>query len=219
MTSILPSVSELSHCFEQHLLSSAHCNVEPAQVYGLWQDIAIRYNETGRAYHTLNHLQQLFSQFEHIKHKLQQPSIIALALFYHDIVYEPTRNDNELKSAEYAQAVLDNYLNDAQIKRVYHLILMTAEHELNDKKDTDAAYLLDMDLSVLGASWPEYEQYAKSVRQEYAHVAKVAYRLGRTEVLKGLLAHPRLYLTDYYYQRLEDQARKNIQREITALAA
>jgi predicted metal-dependent HD superfamily phosphohydrolase len=57
------------------------------------------------------------------------------------------------------------------------------------------------------------------VRQEYAHVAKVAYRVGRTQVLKGLLAHPRLYLTDYYYQRLEAQARKNIRRELTLLAA
>jgi len=34
-----------------------------------------------------------------------------------------------------------------------------------------------------------------------------------------LLAHPTLYLTDYYYARLETQARENIKREIILLAS
>jgi len=225
MTDISPASSNLSHCFEQHLLSVTNSDIKPAQVNGLWQDIAIRYNELRRAYHTLEHLQQLFSQFEQIKHKLQQPSIIALALFYHDVIYEPTRADNELKSADYAQKVLSQYLTDAQVEGIYKLIIMTADHQLNDadisdpssSNNSDAAYLLDMDLSVLGAAWSEYEQYAKAVRQEYSHVAEAKYRMGRTEVLAGLLAHPRLYFSDYYYQRLEVQARENIGREITSL--
>lgn len=219
MTDLLQTSSRLSQCFEKHLLSATNSDIKPAQAHALWQDIANRYNESTRAYHTLTHLQQLFCQFEQINHKLQQPAIIALALFYHDVIYAPIRNDNELKSAEYAVQVLDKYLTSKQVKRIYDLIMMTADHQLIDHADLDAAYLLDMDLSVLGASWPEYEEYAKSVRQEYAHVAKVSYRVGRTQVLKGLLAHPRLYLTDYYYQRLEAQARKNIRRELTLLAA
>lgn len=219
MTDLLQTSSCLSQCFEKHLLSATNSDIKPATVHALWQDIATRYNEKQRAYHTLRHLQQLFGQFELIKHKLNEPHIIALALFYHDVVYDPLRTDNERKSAEYAVQVLDKYLTSKQVKRIYDLIMMTADHQLTEHVDLDAAYLLDMDLSVLGASWPEYEEYAKSVRQEYAHVAKVAYRVGRTQVLKGLLAHPRLYLTDYYYQRLEAQARKNIRRELTLLAA
>ncbi|MGO3045159.1 MAG: HD domain-containing protein [Psychrobacter celer] len=219
MTDLLQTGSRLSQCFEKHLLSATNSDIKPATVHALWQDIATRYNEKQRAYHTLRHLQQLFGQFELIKHKLNEPHIIALALFYHDVVYDPLRTDNERKSAEYAVQVLDKYLTSKQVKRIYDLIMMTADHQLTEHVDLDAAYLLDMDLSVLGASWPEYEEYAKSVRQEYAHVAKVAYRVGRTQVLKGLLAHPRLYLTDYYYQRLEAQARKNIRRELTLLAA
>lgn len=216
MTDILPISSKLSKYFAQHLLVT-NSDMTAARVNVLWQGLAKRYSEPERVYHTLTHLQQLFRQFEQIKYKLQQPSIIALALLYHDVVYDPTRNDNELKSAEYVIEVLDQYLSVEQIRRIYNLIIMTADHQLNDEYDSDAAYLLDMDLSILGASWSKYRQYAKAVRQEYRHVADAEYRVGRTEVLKGLLAQPRLYLSDYYYQRLETQARKNIQREITAL--
>ena len=92
--------------------------------------------------------------------------------------------------------------------------------EWSDKaKKSDAAYLLDMDLSILGASWSEYERYAQAVRQEYAHISNVDYRVGRIAVLKVLLAHSTLYLTDYYYARLETQARENIKREIILLAS
>lgn len=101
--------------------------------------------------------------------------------------------------------------------------MMTADHRIGtwvDKDNyNDAAYLLDMDLSILGMSWSLYEQYAQAVRQEYAHVTDADYRYSRTTVLQGLLAHPRLYLTDYYYERLEAQARVNIKRELILLAA
>ena len=107
MTDLLQTSSRLSQCFEKHLLSATNSDIKPAQAHALWQDIANRYNESTRAYHTLTHLQQLFCQFEQINHKLQQPAIIALALFYHDVIYAPIRNDNELKSAEYAVQVLD----------------------------------------------------------------------------------------------------------------
>ena len=71
----------------------------------------------------------------------------------------------------------------------------------------------------MGAPWPTYKQYAQAIRQEYAHVADDNYRDGRTAVLQGLLAHPKLYLTDYYYSQLEAQARDNIKRELISLAA
>ncbi len=221
MIEVLQVSAKLSSYFEQHL-TAINSGIEPAKINALWQDIAKCYSEPTRVYHTLEHLQQLFTQFEQIKDRLQQPSIIALALFYHDVIYDPTRSDNELKSAEYALELLSKYLSSEQSERIYNLIMMTADHQLNDvdsddKEASDTAYLLDMDLSILGAPWPDYEQYAKAVRQEYSHVTVADYRAGRTKVLQGLLAHPKLYLTNYY-QRLESQARQNIEREITLLA-
>ncbi len=211
---------DLGKNFALHL-SAINSDIEPAKVNALWQDIAVRYDETQRAYHTSSHLQQLFAQFEQVKHKLNEPHIIALALYYHDVIYEPTRTDNELKSAEYAVEALGHYLSAEQCQHIYTLVIMTANHQLdelaNPKKSSDAAYLLDMDLSILGASWPKYEHYAKAIRQEYMHVPLADYRTGRIAVLNGLLAHPKLYLTDYYYEQLEVQARDNIKREVDLL--
>ena len=214
--------TELGKVFAQHF-TAINSAVESEKVNNLWQDIATRYNENQRAYHSLQHIEQLFMQFEQIKRVLNEPHIIALALFYHDVIYAPTRSDNELKSAEYAVEALRPYLSAAQCQYIYELIIMTASHELaecsNAQKNFDAAYLLDMDLSILGACWLEYEQYAQAVRQEYAHVSNIDYRAGRIAVLTGLLRHPKLYLTDYYYDRLEKRARQNINREIKILYA
>ena len=218
--------TELGTIFTWNLSAiSSHITLE--QVSILWQNIAIRYNEPQRAYHSLQHIQQLFGQYDQVKGNLHEPHIIALAIYYHDVIYEPTRSDNELKSAEYAVESLTGYLNAEQCQHIYALIMMTASHQVDKWSDetnegekySDAAYLLDMDLSILGVSWSEYEHYAHAVRQEYAHVSDDDYRVGRMAVLKELLAHPTLYLTDYYYERLEKQARKNIEHEITLLHA
>jgi len=188
----------------------------------------MRYGEPQRAYHTLSHIEQLLGQFDNIKHNLSEPHIVALALYYHDVIYDPTRADNEQKSAEYAVDTLSSYLSQEQCQHIYVFIMMTANHQIDESTDSvkyssvkysDAAYLLDMDLSILGAPWSTYEQYAQAIRQEYAHVADDNYHDGRTAVLRGLLAHPKLYLTDYYYNQLEAQARDNINRELISLAA
>ncbi|MER2011179.1 HD domain-containing protein [Psychrobacter alimentarius] len=213
--------SELGHRFSQHLFA-LNSDITPAESRTLWLDIATHYNETARAYHSLRHIQQLFFQFEHIRQHLHQPHIIALALYYHDVIYNPMRSDNEIKSAEYMSDKLAQYLNDQQCQHIYDLIMMTATHQLTELADkdnrSDAAYFLDMDLSILGMPWPEYEHYAQAIRQEYAHVPMTDYKTGRTQVLQTLLAHPRLYLTEHY-QQLETQARSNIEHEINLLRA
>jgi len=213
---------ELGKCFAQHL-SAMTSDILPKQIDRLWQDIVTRYGEPQRAYHTLNHIEQLLVQFENIKHHLAKPHIIALALYYHDVIYDPTRFDNELKSAEFAIDALGPYLSTKQCQQIHVLIMMTANHQIDMLVDrdkyNDTAYLLDVDLSILGAPWSAYEQYAKAIRKEYTHVADDSYRDGRTAVLQGLLAHPKLYLTDHYYEQLETQARDNIKRELTLLAA
>ena len=220
MNKILQVKIESGERFQQHL-SALNNAVTPAAIAYLWQGIATRYHEPQRAYHTLKHIQQLFGEFEQIKHNLREPHIIALALYFHDVIYEPTRSDNELKSAEYALTALRCYLNEEQCQHIYALIMMTATHQLNEwtdpNNDSDAAYLLDMDLSILGAPWSEYQQYAQAVHKEYAHIAKEDYRTGRIAVLEKLLMPPMLYLTEYYHARLEEQARHNLKHEITLL--
>ena len=223
--STVSSTDSLAKCFINHLLAIDN-NIPPVISQTLWQALVKYYDAPIRAYHNLNHLRQLFDQFEQVKSHLQQPAIVALALFYHDIIYDPKKSDNELKSAEYAVTHLQDYLTLEQCQRIYALIMMTATHQIDDNEDnildsntlhSDAAFLLDMDLSILGADWSDYERYAQAIRQEYQHVANDGYRKGRIAVLEGLLAHDRLYLTEDYHGRLEQIARGNIRREIELL--
>lgn len=192
--------------------------ITPEQTLSLWQDIESHYREPHRHYHTLDHLKRMFAEFDLIAARLASPNLVAFAIFYHDIIYDPTRSDNEAKSAELMQSSLSDYLTKAQLDRIKALILMTADHNLTAPDDLDAAYFLDLDLSILAAPWAEYQQYAKAVRLEYGHVAEADYRKGRTAVLQSLLAHPKLYLTQYFYDVLNQRAYLNIQSEIKTLA-
>lgn len=200
-----------------HNLVALGANVTPSCAERLWQDVVARYSEPQRVYHSLSHIEQLFTAFTRLERQLQSPAMIALALYYHDIIYAPTRSDNEVKSAAYAVRQLGAFLSETQCRRLHDLIVMTAAHEPADPYDTDAAYLLDMDLGILGSEWTVYKGYADAVRKEYAHVAIADYRVGRRRVLQGLLAKPTLYLTDAY-QDLEALARANINRELQLLA-
>lgn len=202
--------------FYQHLAALTTDTLPPPNA--LWQNIILHYREPHRAYHNLSHIAQLLTQFDRIEYVLDAPHMVALAIYYHDIIYDPQRSDNEAKSAEYADEQLAHLLSDVQRKRLKSLIMMTAAHEQTEPDDMDAAYLLDMDLSILGADWHTYAAYADAVRKEYAHVTTPDYRAGRTRVLAGLLAKPRLYLTQTY-QALEAPARANIKREQQLLAS
>ena len=208
-----------------HHLQALSPELAMADIEPLWLDIEQRYSEPHRAYHTLAHLEFIFAQFAGISESLRQPSLVALALFYHDVIYHVgdksattvANKSNEALSADHAAAQLKEWLNPEQIQRNYELILLTENHQLIDATDSDAAYLLDLDLSVLGAPWSTYQRYAQAVRFEYQHVPLEAYRLGRTKVLQHLLDHPSLYMTERFYTQHEESARANIARELQTL--
>ena len=52
--------TELGKVFAQHF-TAINSAVESEKVNNLWQDIAIRYSENQRAYHSLQHIEQLFA--------------------------------------------------------------------------------------------------------------------------------------------------------------
>ncbi len=77
--------------------------------------------------------------------------------------------------------------------------------------------LVDADLSVLAAPRAAYVAYVRDVRRELAHLPDGAWRRGRTDVLRGLLAAPRLFTTPPL-QHQEQRARANMAAELASLA-
>ena len=195
--------------------------ISSEQILTPWRRLVSRYSEAHRHYHTLTHLERMFADFDIVMNQLYSPSLVALAIFYHDIIYDPKQSDNEAHSAEFMQTELRFYLQPKQIAQIKSLIMMTASHklvEIGGIRESDSAYFLDLDLSILGSTWDEYQQYAKAVRLEYRHVAEDDYQQGRVSILQSLLAHNRLYLSDDYFERLESVARDNIYHELELLA-
>src|SRR5690606_21190834 len=102
-----------------------------------------------------------------------------------------------------------------QIEKIYNQILATKTHKESDNLDDN--YLLDLDLSILGKNWNEYEAYIKQIRNEYSIYPNFLYNPGRKKVLEHFLTFDRIYKTDYFRILYENQARENISKEIEIL--
>ena len=179
-----------------------------------WADVRTRYAEPHRAYHTLDHIEQVLSTVAHLG--VSEPAVV-LAAILHDVVYDPRRADNEEESARYAERVLAR-LDHGIVVRTASLIRMTASHEVLDA-DSGAEALLDADLAILGGQPDAYERYARAIRIEYGHVSDEAYRAGRRDVLERFLARPRIFRTKELHRRLDAAARTNLLSELGALRA
>lgn len=69
----------------------------------LWTEIEKNYSNPKRYYHTLQHLENIFIQLTEIKSEIQDWDTILFTLYYHDIVYNTAKSDNEEKSAVLAK--------------------------------------------------------------------------------------------------------------------
>ena len=167
------------------------------------------YSEDHRAYHTLEHISACFEHLENVATHAEYPHEIKLALWFHDVIYNPFSGSNEEDSAELAKLFLSqNSVSQDIIQRVYDLIILTKEHV--SPSSCDGKLMLDIDLSILGASEPIYAQFEKDVRKEYKRVPFFIFKKKRKEILKSFTLRPNIYHTEYFFARLEKQAKKNL---------
>lgn len=182
-----------------------------------WQSLVKHYQEPNRHYHNLTHLHELFELLLPLEQKLEHPKAVYLAVFYHDIIYNSLRKDNELKSAEFADKVLPLLeVDTTTIQLTYSLIMATKDHHAM-LPTNDFRYFLDADLAILGTDWKKYEAYSQAIRKEYRHVPSILYRRGRKKVLQHLLQKTPLYYTPEFFERFEAQARENVRMEMKML--
>jgi predicted metal-dependent HD superfamily phosphohydrolase len=99
-------------------------------------------------------------------------------------------------------------------ERVTDLIMATCHASPPDAPD--ARYVVDADLSILGAPVAEFDRYEGQVRQEYAFVSEPDWRTGRARILRVFLDRPRIFLTPEF-AALEGPARANLERSIKGL--
>ncbi|WP_277373999.1 N-methyl-D-aspartate receptor NMDAR2C subunit [Pseudomonas sp. AA-38] len=176
---------------------------------GLFEQLVRAYEEPQRHYHSLQHLSECLGHFEQARHLAQQPGEVAIALWFHDAIYDVRGKDNERRSADWAiETLAAAQADQATLARVEQLIMAT-RHDATPSA-ADEQLLVDIDLAILGAAPERFAEYDAQVRAEYAWVPGWVYRMKRRSVLKGFLARPRLYNTQHFRQRYEAQARINL---------
>ena len=175
----------------------------------LWSEIETHYTESHRYYHNLHHLEYLLQQLVLVKEHISDWDTMLFSLYYHDIIYDPAKNDNEEQSAELAAARLRSL--GLKEDKVVSQILATKGHAVSADHDTNL--FTDADLSVLGERWNEYKNYADKIRKEYAIYPDLVYNPGRKKVLKHFMDMERIFKTDLFFVKLEDNAKRNLQKE------
>ena len=191
----------------------AALDVEAAYAEQLWTHLAEAYGEPQRHYHTLDHIAAVVTDAMRLRDRFRQPEAALLALFFHDVVYDPARRDNEARSADKLELWLGRRIDAGVLAFCRRVIETTASHAAQGDADLDL--VLDIDMAILGASPEAYGRYAEGVAREYLPVYGFdAYATGRAKLfLEPTLARGSLFLTPSY-AALEAQARANLADEL-----
>ena len=176
---------------------------------GLLTEIVARYSEPHRFYHTLQHLRECFSVLDLASHLARRLGEVQLALWFHDAFYDTRAQNNEERSAQWAEeSLIAGGASSDAAAQVRELVLATKHNAVPEEED--AKLLVDVDLSILGAAEPRFAEYERQVRQEYGWVPEDTFRQGRARLLASFLNRSSIYSTAWFASRLEEQARKNL---------
>ena len=166
------------------------------------------YQEPQRAYHSLQHIMECLVLFEKVQSQIEDALAVQLAIFFHDVVYQTRSASNEQESAMLMRQQLAGALPETQLDKIVKWILATQQHAV--ASESDLAYLLDIDLAILGSSPQRFAEYQQQIRQEYAWVDELIYQEKRHAVLRQFYLTQPLYQTRYFQQHYEQQAKTNL---------
>lgn len=177
-----------------------------ARVYEAWSGPA-------RRYHNVEHLVDCLRALDAVAGGDEA----ELALWYHDVVYEPGATDCEERSARQLLAdAAEMGIPGAQVaavpggaasERAAAAVRATAHG--GAVSDPLAALVADIDLSILGRDPLRFMDYEYGVGEEYAAVPAKAFFAGRKRFLTALLAAP-LFHTPAFRERYEAGARAQV---------
>ena len=178
-----------------------------------YNSILNQYSEAYRAYHNAEHISDCLEKLDLFGEAIKNRNVIELAIWFHDLVYNPYGKHNELKSARAAVDFLKrNGSDEALIREVTGLILATQHTAIATSEEEKI--IADIDLSILGAPPDVYDRYSENIRKEYRRIPALIFRKKRKEVLKQFLDRKPLFQIPLFREKFEQQARDNINREL-----
>ncbi len=181
-------------------------------------ELIAAYDEPGRHYHDTRHIDACLEALTLHGDLAERVHEVAIALWFHDAIYDTHRSDNEVESAAWARRFLAGKgLNIESIDRIASLILAT-KHD-GEVGSGDQRLLVDIDLGILGQPAPVFREYDAAIRREFDWVPELQYRDGRIRVLQSFLDRPWIYDTARFRRLFEQQAKANLDDAIARLRA
>lgn len=192
--------------WERNLIAGAVNNAE--QVY---QQLIDAYNEPQRVYHNLQHIGHCLTAFDKVRHLPESADSLELAIWFHDAVYQPGASNNELMSAKLYCARAEGMHKPDMIERVNRLIMATL-HSSVDIDDLDSKFMVDIDLFSFALPWDKFLSDSENLRRESGIVSDQEYYQKQFQFQQGLLQKEHFFLTDYFIEHGEENARSNLQQ-------
>ena len=185
----------------------------PAEWY---ERLTKAYAEPHRHYHTQQHIAECLTEFDEARHLASHAAAVELALWFHDAVYDPKASDNEEQSAALLKScAAEGRMPESVAELAARLAMATKHHEVD--LDSDAALMVDVDLSILGQSEERFSEYERQIRKEYRWVPRPIFGPRRAEILERFLARPSIFATEWFRTKYEEHARHNLKASIVNL--
>lgn len=192
--------------------------IDSAKAQKYFDQLLNAYGESERFYHNMEHISRMLEKIESFSADIEDMPVLKLAIWYHDVVYDPKATDNEEQSANLAESImLDLGLEKDKVQKIKDYILATKDHNVSPEDAFDLVLLIDVDFETLGGSWEDFEKYRKAIRKEYSWLSDEKYIDGTRKFFNNMLARDRIYNTQVMYDKLEDQARANLNRALKEL--
>ncbi|NJO00865.1 MAG: adenylyltransferase/cytidyltransferase family protein [Bacteroidia bacterium] len=163
-------------------------NQEIFHEYGVYEieRVARHWQEPHRHYHNEDHLQKLVSEIDQLMASGRvddaQYKILLVAAYFHDVIYDPTRNDNEERSAELFIQLADSHPTTQLVKEI---ILDTQRHIPTSELSKT---FIDLDMQVVSqSSFKQLLDWEKKIFKEYQHLDYTVYKAGRMHLLRQFI--------------------------------
>ncbi len=185
----------------------------------LLDEIIGAYQKPERHYHTLKHVHSMITAKIPYKNDIEKYNALCFAIWYHDIIYQTYKTDNEKKSAKLANKNLKLLGLDKSFRIYVEKLILCTKH--NDKNivynNFDFRLMIDLDLKILASNIEKYQEYTKQIREEYKVIPSFIYNRNRKRFLKTILSKKNIFQTHDFIKAYENMARKNLKNEINTL--
>ena len=182
------------------------------QTEAVYNDLVARYEDDGRYYHNLKHIQNVLEIIESVRVIAADLEAIKLAAWFHDVIYDPAATDNEEQSVILFNKLAHNILPETVIQKVSKIIKATLH--IDNPEDLDEAFMLDIDLSSIAGSWQRFTKDNSNLRREAKDQDCRDYCEKKISFFNMLLDKDRIYFTDFFHAAFEEKARHNMENYI-----